>query len=297
MSANVLLLTKNSCISHNSRRASQTLLPPMPRGIAAKRVRVKIRHSFPYKVDLSDLPLRYRSGLRVDDSLRFFDLLDVLTLATGSAPNALQLQTSWRRGLKGEQLGRLLQSVGRGVIECDEIVFIKWTEVNEPARGRARVAASARACDAILTLIIGAKNKKWDSEKYSKPQIQKFLIRVRNRTPPLCAASRRIYKAPTPPLSRVLTDIQTTSFETWTLTAQEAGERCSGLDDENLQLSDDEGPGNNDDFDEDEWEGGDEEEAGEEKKEEPEEKDGDWLAAAIEAASSGEEKEEEEEKD
>lgn len=190
-------------------------LVAMPRGATSSR-RAGVRHSFPYQVNTRTFG---STGLlRVDQTMCFYDLEDVLTLALGSAPMGRRSVAGWRRGLKGDNLGRLLARPAVGVVLPEEIIKIKWTEANRPCKGRARVAATPRACDAILSLV--AESRATQKGK-PPPKMHQWLIARRDRQPPeLYMEHAAILEQPRT-LPDALACIADVPFDTWKLSDAE----------------------------------------------------------------------------
>lgn len=188
--------------------------------------RAGVRHSYPYGVNTRCLGLR--GELRIDETMTYYDLENVLFHALGSESMARRTVSSWRRGLRGDALGRLLAKPALGIIEPKEIIKIKWTAGHTSFVGRSRIAATARACDAILWLVADERKT---ASKRGKPIIHQFMSkrRVAPRPPELFEESYRIFKGINKRHKRLpdsLCAIHDTYFDTWHVTDRERQERA-----------------------------------------------------------------------
>lgn len=118
--------------------------------------RAHVRHSYPYAVNTMDFGYA-SSTVKIDESMRFLDLQDVLQAAIGSESGAAKALVEWRRKRSGDDLGALLQSADVGPVLPSELIKIKWTTGSVACAGKARMAATVHACDAILAVLSEAR--------------------------------------------------------------------------------------------------------------------------------------------
>jgi len=156
--------------------------------------------------------------LRVDQTMLFYDLEDVLTLALNSPSSGRRAVAGWRRGLHGNELGRLLSHPAIGVVQPKDIIKIKWTTGSEPCKGRSRIAATALACDAILCLM---KDSRKSLKGKAPSRIHQWLVDRRNKAAPeLYDEHEAKFKEPRG-LPDSLACIDDTTADTWDLNEAE----------------------------------------------------------------------------
>ena len=135
----------------------------------------KIRHSYPYQISTHRFG-QPEKPLRVDQTLKYFDLEDVLVLALGSVSMGQKALSKWRKGMIGDELHAYIEASPEfGVDSNTGLIKLQWTEGSTAARGRGRVAGTAGACCMAISLM--AQQRK-SSAKKGEPSIQRWLRKV-----------------------------------------------------------------------------------------------------------------------